>query len=114
MTTYTWNVTALYTETIDGEQNYVVIANYEVTGVDGTYTTSLSNIARFSTESVETFVPYADLTNDIVIGWIQQELGVDGVSNLEACIQGQIDSQINPPTTPQNTPLPWAAPVTEA
>jgi len=115
MTTYTWNVTSLYTETIDGEQNYVVIANYEVVGVDGTYTASLSNIARFSTASVTPFVPYEDLTETIVIGWIQEELGVDGVSNLEACIQGQIDSQINPPVTPQNTPLPWApAPVTEA
>ena len=108
MTTYTWNVTSLYTETIDGEQNYVVIANYEVVGVDGEYTASLSNIARFNTASVTPFVPYEDLTNDIVIGWIQDELGVDGVSNLEACIQGQIDSQINPPVTPQNTPLPWA------
>jgi hypothetical protein len=106
MTQYTWNVTALYTETVDGEQNYVVIANYEVVGVDGTYSASLSNIARFNTASVTPFVPYEDLTNDIVIGWIQSELGVDGVSNLEACIQGQIDSQINPPVTPQNTPLP--------
>ena len=111
MTTYNWNVTALYTETIAGEQNYVVIANYEVVGVDGTYSASLSNIARFSTENVDNFTPYEDLTNEIVIGWIQAELGVDGVSNLEACIQGQIDSQINPPVVPQNTPLPWATPV---
>jgi hypothetical protein len=110
MTTYTWNVTALYTETIAGEQNYVVIANYEVVGTDGTYSASLSNIARFSTENVDNFTPYEDLTNEIVIGWIQAELGVDGVANLEACIQGQIDSQINPPVVPQNTPLPWAAP----
>jgi hypothetical protein len=112
MTTYNWNVTALYTETIAGEQNYVVIANYEVVGVDGTYSASLSNIARFSTENVDNFTPYEDLTNEIVIGWIQAELGVDGVSNTEACIQGQIDSQINPPVVPQNTPLPWAT-VTE-
>jgi hypothetical protein len=112
MTTYTWNVTALYTETIAGEQNYVVIANYNVVGVDDTYSASLSNIARFSTESVSPFIPYEDLTNEIVIGWIQAELGVDGVNNLEACIQGQIDSQINPPVVPQNTPLPWATPVT--
>ncbi len=112
MTTYTWAVTALYTETIDGKQNYVVIANYNVVGVDGTYEASLSNIARFSTESVTPFIPYEDLTNDIVVGWIQQDLGVDGVSNLEACIQGQIDSQINPPVVPVNTPLPWATPST--
>ena len=112
MTTYTWNVTALYTETVAGEQNYVVIANYEVIGVDGQYTAGLSNIARFNTASVSPFIPYEDLTNEIVIGWIQTDLGVDGVSNLEACIQGQIDSQINPPVVPQNTPLPWAAPIT--
>ena len=108
MTQYTWEVTALYTETIDGETDYVVIANYTVVGIDGDYTASLSNIARFSTESISPFVPYADLTNEIVTAWIQEELGVDGVSNLEACIQGQINSQINPPVVPVNTPLPWA------
>jgi len=108
MTTFTWAVTALYTETVATEQNYVVIANYTVVGVDGTYSAELSNIARFSTDSVSPFVPYEDLTEAIVIGWIQDELGPDGVSNIEACIQGQINSQINPPTVPQNTPLPWA------
>lgn len=114
MTTYTWAVTALYTETIDGQQNYVVISNYGVLGVEGTYSASVSNIARFSTESVSPFIPYENLTNDTVITWIQDELGVDGVSNLEACIQGQIDSQINPPVTPQSQPLPWAPAPVEA
>ena len=112
MTNYTWAVTALYTETIDGQQNYVVISNYGVLGVEGTYSASVSNIARFSTESVTPFVPYENLTNDTVIGWIQTDLGVDGVNNLYACIQGQIDSQINPPVVPVNTPLPWSTPST--
>jgi hypothetical protein len=107
MTTYTWTITSLYTETIVDKQNYVVIANYNVVGVDGEFSASLSNIAQFSTENVETFIPYEDLTNEIVVSWVQSELGVDGVANLEACIQGQIDSQINPPTYPVNTPLPF-------
>ena len=107
MTNYTWVVTTLYTQTIENEQNYVVIAYYDVTGIDGVYTASLSNLAQFSTASVSPFIPYEDLTNDIVVGWIQSQLGVDGVSNLEASIQGQIDSQINPPISPENTPLPW-------
>ena len=112
MTTFTWAVTALYTETVATEQDYVVIANYSVVGVDGTYSASISNIARFSTESMSPFIPYDELTEAIVIGWIQAELGVDGVNNLYACIQGQIDSQINPPVVPMNTPLPWSTPVT--
>jgi hypothetical protein len=109
MTQFTWTVTQLLTETIAGEQNYVVTAYYNVIGVDGTYSASLSNTAQFSTANVSNFIPYEDLTNEIVIGWIQQDLGVDGVANLEACIQGQIDSQINPPVVPQNTPLPWVS-----
>jgi len=106
MTQFTWLVTTLWTETIAGEQNYVVIASYDVTGVDGSYTASLSNTAQFSTTSVSPFIPYDQLTNEIVVGWIQQDLGVNGVNSIEACIQGQIDSQINPPVTPEVTPLP--------
>jgi hypothetical protein len=107
MTTFTWAVTALYTETIADQQDYVVIANYTLVGVDGEYEASISNTARFSTESVSEFIPYADLTEAIVVGWIQDELGEDGVANLEACIQGQIDSLITPPVSPVNTPLPF-------
>jgi hypothetical protein len=53
-----------------------------------------------------TFIPYADLTNTIVIGWIETQLGEDGVNNIQACIDGMINSEINPPVSPQNTPLP--------
>jgi hypothetical protein len=108
MTNYTWLVNTLWTQTIDGEQNYVVIASYDVTGVDGNYTASLGNTAQFSTSSVSPFIPYEDLTNDIVVGWIKQELGENGIISIEACIQGQIDSQKNPPVSPQVTPLPWS------
>ena len=108
MTNYTWTVNTLWTETVDGQQDYVVIAAYTVTVVDGTYTASLQNTAQFSTASVSPFIPYDELTNDIVVGWIQQELGVNGVNSIEACIQGQIDSQINPPVVPVVTPLPWS------
>jgi hypothetical protein len=107
MTTYNWTAKQLLTETIDGEQNYVVIANYEVVGVDGVYTSSLSDSVSFSTSNVDNFTPYEDLTNEIVVGWIKSVLGPDTVANYEESIQGQIDAQINPPVTPQNTPLPW-------
>ena len=107
MTTYTWTIENLYTQTIADEADYVVIVNYLVVGVDGEFEASLTNLAQFSTENVETFIPYADLTNEIVVGWVQSVLGIDGVANLEACIQGQIDSLINPPVSPVNTPLPF-------
>jgi len=108
MINYTWKIKNLWTKTIDGQQDYVVIAAYDVTGVDGEFTSSLSNTAQFSTASVSSFVPYADLTEEIVLGWIQSELGENGVLSITACIEGQIESQKNPPVSPEITPLPWS------
>jgi len=111
-TTYTWEVTNLYTIPVSAqEQDYVVTALYNVIGVDGQYTSSLSNSAQFEVIADDpNFTPYADLTEAQVLQWILDQLGTDGVANIEACIQGQIDSQINPPVSPENTPLPWITP----
>ena len=109
MTNYNWTGAQLYTQTIEGNADYVVNAVYDVVGVDGEYTASLTyNNAQFSTADVTTFIPYEDLTEEIVIAWIKESLGENGIISIEACIQGQIDSQINPPVTPEITPLPWS------
>ncbi len=111
MKNYTWTVTNLYTIDTDTETDYVVDALYEIVGTEEnggeTYTASLSNTASFEVVQGESFTPYADLTDAMVVGWIQSELGTDGVSNLEASVGGMIDSEITPPVSPENTPLPW-------
>jgi len=111
MKNYTWTVTNLYTIDTDTETDYVVDAIYEIVGTEEnggeTYTASLSNTASFEVVQGESFTPYADLTDAMVVGWIQSELGTDGVSNLEASVGGMIDSEITPPVSPENTPLPW-------
>jgi hypothetical protein len=51
------------------------------------------------------FTPYANLTQDQVLGWIWAS-GVDKDAT-EAAVEQQIQNQINPPiVTP---PLPWAS-----
>ena len=110
---YLWNVTSMSTiEASPTETHFVVTANYEVIGtedVNGTiYTSSINNTAFFELDpNKPDYIPYADLTNDIVVGWIKEQLGVDAVANYEESIAGQIELQINPPVTPQPTPLPW-------
>ena len=107
---YNWTVTNLFTIDEGTEKDYVVTALYNVTGIEQSggveYTASLSNSAQFEVVQGDTFIPYADLTNTIVIGWIENQLGEDGVNNIQACIDGMINSEINPPVSPQNTPLP--------
>ena len=107
MINYTWKVTQLLTETIEGNENYVVIAHCETIGVDGEYSASVPNVIQFSTEDVTVFIPYEDLTEEMVINWIKESLGEEGVLSIEASIQAQIEAQKNPPVTPQETPLPW-------
>ena len=109
MTTYTWTTTNLYTINLATEFDYVVTAIYNVSATDGTYSASLdSNSCQFTVENDKPdYIPYEDLTNDIVIAWVQETIGVDGVTSITACLDGQIESQINPPVTPQNTPLPF-------
>jgi hypothetical protein len=107
MTNFTWKVTQLLTETIEGNENYVVIAHCETIGVDGEFSATVHNVIQFSTEDVTAFIPYADLTEAIVVSWIKETLGVNGVLSIEESIQGQIDSLINPPVSPVNTPLPF-------
>ena len=103
MTTFTTTITSMYTlDTPD--PGYVVNALWQVTGVSGEYTASIGGNTQFnSADQVGAFIPYASLTESIVIGWIPES----AIESAQACVQGQINSLITPPVSPENTPLPW-------
>jgi hypothetical protein len=109
MTNYTWTINRMYTLQ-QPDPDYVVNVLWTLTGVDGTTTASIPGNTTFDSNQAGTFIPYDQLTEAIVVGWVQASLGEIGVANSEACVQGQIDSILNPPVSPENTPLPWAAP----
>ena len=103
MTTFTTTINAMYTlDTPD--PGFVVNVLWTVTGVDGQYTASIDGNSVFTVQE-GTFVPYSSLTPQIVIGWISPEQ----IASAQACVQGQINSLINPPVSPALTSLPWAA-----
>ena len=103
-TTFTTTITAMYTlQTPDPD--YIVNVLWQVEGVDGAYTASIGGNTQFNSADQEgAFVPYDQLTEAVVIGWIPESQ----IGSAQACVQGQIDSLITPPVSPQNTPLPWA------
>ena len=102
MTTYTTTITAMYTlNTPDPE--YVVNALWQVTGVDGSNTASIGGNTQFDSQQATPFIPYDQLTEAAVIGWIPES----DISSAQACVQGQINSMITPPISPEKTPLPW-------
>lgn len=110
--TYTWTITNLigYPQ-YEGETDVVTTVFYTVFADDGAgHTASINSIQQTPLDPAVPFIPYPDLTNDIVVGWVQSNLGPNGVASIEANLNGQIEAQINPPITPQSFPLPWGTP----
>ena len=105
--TYTWTVdrmSVLQTPNPDD----VVSAQWLCTGTDGTNTADIGGSSDFVVgEERGTFIPYADLTEADVLGWISDVLGVNGISSAEGCVEGQINSIVSPPVSPTAEPLPW-------
>lgn len=105
MTQFTTTVTAMYTLNTPSP-DYVVNCLWKVTGVDGANTASIGGNTQFNSADQEgAFIPYSSLTEAIVIGWIPES----AITSAQACVQGQIDSMITPPVSPENTALPWGA-----
>jgi hypothetical protein len=106
MTTFTTTVTQMFTLPQEaGQTDVVVNVQYLVTGVDGAHAANISFSQQYTIQQGEAFTPYASLTEAQVIGWADPQT----VSNMQACVQGQIDSMVNPPVSPTSQALPWSA-----
>jgi myo-inositol-hexaphosphate 3-phosphohydrolase len=102
---FTWNVVQMDRLTSDG---FVVTVHYTVNAVDGDYSASTYGTVGYTEQQGEQYIPYAELTEAEVVGWVQDSLGKDTV---EAGLAAQIEAQKNPV---QESGVPWApAPVTE-
>jgi len=97
MNIYTWQVVQMDRKTVDGFVNTV---HYSVSATDGEYTASTYGTVGY-TQGEGSYVPYAQLTETEVVGWVQESLGKDTV---EASLTAQIEAQKNPV---QETGLPW-------
>ena len=101
-TTTVWNIGQLERNTADG---IVFTAHYTVNANDGTY--SAGAYGSVGLEQPEgNVIPYADLTPEVVIGWVQDKLGgEEKVEEIEAALQAQIDQQRTPTTA---AGVPWS------
>ena len=96
---FTWSVVQMDRLTSDG---FVVTVHYTVNAVDGDYTANTYGTVGYTQED-KSYIPYADLTKETVIGWVKDSLGKDTV---EESLTAQIEAQKNPVT---ESGLPWAS-----
>ena len=115
--TITWVIEWMQCKPTEGQYTDVVItAGWRCNGAETAnsvdYAASVYGTCSFSQPAEGgSFTPYAQLTQDQVLGWCWAN-GVDQTAT-EASVQSQIDNQINPPVI--QPPLPWApAPAAQA
>jgi hypothetical protein len=92
----TWTISTLDRNTSNG---FVTTAHWTATAVDGEHTASIYSTCSWADGTVNT--PYADLTQDTVLGWVWES--VDKTAT-EAALAAQIALQ-KAPVTAQG--LPW-------
>jgi hypothetical protein len=100
-TTFTWKIAQLERETSDG---YVFTAHYTVDAKDDTYSAGAYGSIGLERPEGE-LIPFADLTEEQVVGWVKEKLGEEAVTNVETALQAQLDEQRNPTKA---AGLPWS------
>jgi hypothetical protein len=97
MTTFTWSVNTLERHTADG---IVYTVHYGVSATDGTYRAgAYGSVSLEAPADGDPVIPYADLTEDTVIGWTKTALGGDEKAlEIQDALQRQIDEQHTPST----------------
>ena len=98
-TTFSWKIANLERETADG---FVFTCHYTVNADDGTYTSGA--YGSLGLERPETLIPYSQLTEEIVVGWVKDKFGAEKVAEIEAALQAQLDEQHAPSRA---AGLPW-------
>ena len=95
-----WEISTLERELADG---YVKKVHFRVKGMDGSEE-KLRTTGEVELEKPETLIPYKDLTEDTVIGWVKTKLGTEQVTAIEKSLEDQI-ALINTPV--EATGKPW-------
>lgn len=106
--TYDWLVEQMqaYPEK-DGYQDVVFTVHWRVNANEGNYNATVYGSIGVTLDPAAPFTPYADLTQDQVVGWVKDAMGPEQVAATEANLANQIENLINPPVV--TPPLPWAA-----
>lgn len=100
--TTTWKIANLERETQDG---FVYQAHYTVDAVteDGAYRSGAYGSIGF--ERPENLIPFSDLTEELVVQWVQEALGADKIQEIDNALIAQLDEQRHPTKA---AGVPWA------
>ena len=91
----------------EGQTDVVFTIHWRVNAADGVYTATSYGTVGVTYAAGSSYTPYAQLTQQQVVGWVQTAMGPEQVASIESSLSTNIADQVNPPVV--TPPLPWAA-----
>jgi len=93
---YTWKILEIF-----AKDTVITGVKYYLIGTEGEY--SVETEGNFYFEEPTEKVPFAQITEDTIIGWLENEAIFDGKNHIKMGIEKQIEAlKLHKPT-----PMPW-------
>ena len=105
----TWTIEQLERET---ETGLVTTVHWRATAIETTGTGEAAKTYSATTYGCigltagDTVIPFADLTKDMVIGWVKDKMGTENVTTTEASLTQQI-ADLKAPKSTAGFPAAW-------
>jgi L-aminopeptidase/D-esterase-like protein len=96
-----WKITQMDRHTSTG---FVVTVHWTAALQDGDYGASTYSTASFTEQPSQELIPYEELTEELVIGWVKDSLGEEAVEAVEQALLNNIEDQRTPKVS---AGLPW-------
>ena len=104
-TSFTWNIAQLERLCQTGEIQTVHYTVEARTG-DNAYNTSAYGSIGLEPAEPESMVPFSDVTQELVVGWVKSHFGDEKVAEIETALENAL-TEMREPTKAAG--LPWAS-----
>jgi len=96
--TYTWNNKTVDTyPNLDGNADVIFNVHWRLTGEDENGNVgSVYGTQSLDTSDLTDFTAFADITEDMINGWVEAAMGSEEVQAKKDAIDAQIEEKINP------------------
>jgi hypothetical protein len=85
-----------YNHEHNGYEQVIYNVHWRVKKEDEEYSASSYGTQSLNTEHIQDFVPFDDVTSEMVEGWVKEAMGEEQVTKIESSLDQQIEDQKNP------------------
>jgi hypothetical protein len=103
--TYTWIIEQMDCYPTSPQPDCVFNVHWRCNAESSSNQATAYSVQAITYNPADPYIPYAQLTPDVVIGWVQEALGADGVAAVLSGLDNQLAALENPPVV--SPPLPW-------